>query len=160
HLGHDGGLFLMSLKGSPHGRILRVPAAKPTLADAKVIVPEGKSVIESFEVAPHRLYVTMLVGGPNELDVYDLAAKKLSTVPLAPVTNVEDLTVIDGDDALVRTTTYTEPPQWQHLHAANNKLSRTALVVTSPVDLSGYQVTREEATSKDGTKVPMSVLRK
>jgi prolyl oligopeptidase len=160
HLGHDDALYLLSLKDAPRGKILRLPVAKPTLAEAKVVVPEGKAVVESFEVTPHRLYVTMLVGGPNELHVYDLAGKQLSVVPLAPVANVEDVVADGGDDALVRVQTYVEPPLWLRYSAATGKAKRTPLAVRSPVDLSGMEVTREEAISKDGTHVPMSLVRK
>jgi prolyl oligopeptidase len=34
----------------------------------------------------------------------------------------------------------------------------TALRTTTPVDLSGYEVTREFATSKDGTRIPLNVI--
>ena len=35
---------------------------------------------------------------------------------------------------------------------------RTALTTTSPVDLSGYEVTREFAVSWDGTRVPLNII--
>ena len=34
----------------------------------------------------------------------------------------------------------------------------TALRATAPADLSGFEVTREFATSKDGTRVPINVI--
>ncbi len=34
----------------------------------------------------------------------------------------------------------------------------TALKTTAPADLSGYEVTREFATSKDGTRIPLNVI--
>jgi prolyl oligopeptidase len=43
--------------------------------------------------------------------------------------------------------------------AADGEAARpTALATTSPVDLSGYQVTREFAVSRDGTRVPLNVI--
>jgi prolyl oligopeptidase len=156
-LGYDDALYCLSLKDAPHGKVLRVPLARPTLAAAKVIVPEGKPVVQRIEPAPHRLYVTMLVGGPNELHVYDLAGKKLAVVPLAPVSSVDDVVIDGGDDALIRTESYVEPPAW--IAYRGGKTVRTALAVRSPVDLSGFEVVRDEAISKDGTHVPMSIVR-
>src|SRR5262249_28743093 len=63
-LGYDDALYCVSLKDAPRGRVLRVPLANPTLAGARVIVPESKLVVQHVEPAPHRLYVTMIVGGP------------------------------------------------------------------------------------------------
>jgi prolyl oligopeptidase len=43
--------------------------------------------------------------------------------------------------------------------AADGEAPRpTALRTTTPVDLSGYKVTREFATSKDGTRIPLNVI--
>jgi prolyl oligopeptidase len=52
---------------------------------------------------------------------------------------------------------FTEPTTWWV--AADGEAPRpTALRTTTPVDLSGYQVTREFATSRDGTRVPLNVI--
>src|SRR5262249_52023442 len=40
------------------------------------------------------------------------------------------------------------------------KAARTPLAVRAPVDLSGFEVVREEATSKDGTHVPLTIVRR
>ncbi len=43
--------------------------------------------------------------------------------------------------------------------AADGEAPRpTALRTTTPVDLSGYEVTREFATSRDGTRIPLNVF--
>ena len=52
---------------------------------------------------------------------------------------------------------FTEPPTWW-VTADGDAPRRTSLRTTSPVDLSGYEVTREIATSKDGTRVPLTVI--
>jgi prolyl oligopeptidase len=158
HFGRDDALYLLSLKGAPRGRILRLPLAKPILAEAKVIVPEGEGVIERVTPTETRLYVTVLVGGPNELITYDLTGKKLGTVALAPVSSVDGVVGLDADDVLVRTQSYIEPPQWIAYRAKANEVARTALVTRYPADLSGLSVTRELATSKDGTKVPLTIV--
>ena len=46
--GLDGNLYLLSRQGAPRGKILRVPLKSGGLADAQVVVPESKGVIESF----------------------------------------------------------------------------------------------------------------
>jgi prolyl oligopeptidase len=52
---------------------------------------------------------------------------------------------------------FTEPATWWS--AVDGQLPRpTALRTTTPVDLSMYEVTREFATSRDGTRVPLNVI--
>ena len=53
---------------------------------------------------------------------------------------------------------YTEPPAWFEVGADQTKPKKTALVSTSPVSFSDIEVTREFATSKDGTKVPLNIM--
>ena len=43
---------------------------------------------------------------------------------------------------------------------ANGKATKTALFRTSPADFSDYEVTRDFAVSKDGTKVPLNIIHK
>src|SRR5262249_45345589 len=108
--------------------------------------------------APHRLYVTMIVGGPNELHVFDLAGKKLGVVPLAPVSSVGAVVIDGGDDALVRTQSFVEPPRW--IAYRGNKAARTPVAVRAPVSLPGLEGVREGATSKDGTPGPLTIVRR
>src|SRR5260370_3822156 len=52
---------------------------------------------------------------------------------------------------------FTEPATWWV--AADGEAPRpTALRTTTPVDLSRYEVTREFAKSRDGTRVPLNVI--
>lgn len=158
--GPDGSLFLLSLAGAPKGKILKLAPGATALAKATVIVPEGELVIEALEVTKSRLYVNVLAGGPSELRVYDTKGKALAPVPILPVSSVRELVALDGDDLFYRNTSFTEPPGW-YVYGAKAATSRkTGLVQTSPADFSDAEVLRETCVSKDGTKVPVSILRK
>jgi prolyl oligopeptidase len=54
---------------------------------------------------------------------------------------------------------YLKPFAWFTYNPADNNVRRTALYTTSPVDFDDLEVVREFATSKDGTKVPLNILR-
>jgi prolyl oligopeptidase len=60
----------------------------------------------------------------------------------------------------VRLESYLEPPAWYRYRASEHRLVKTAMAKAPPADMSDVEVTREACTSKDGTKVPMSILRK
>jgi prolyl oligopeptidase len=81
------------------------------------------------------------------------------------VMDLNALTDHQADDrVLYRLTSYTEPDAW-HLYnpAADGGTGcsvKTAMANTSPVDLSDIEVLREFAVSKDGTRVPVNILRR
>jgi len=55
---------------------------------------------------------------------------------------------------------YTEPAAWFHCVQGKIEPAKTALRSTSPVSFADIEVTREFATSKDGTKIPLNIIRK
>ena len=73
---------------------------------------------------------------------------------------MQELVAQDDGLLLFRDQSYTEPPAWFEVGAGQLRPKKTALVGTSPVSFSDIEVTREFATSKDGTKVPLNILRR
>jgi prolyl oligopeptidase len=65
----------------------------------------------------------------------------------------------NGDELLFHATTYLEPPAWYRFEPASGQLTRTGLFLSAPVRFEDCQVVREFAVSKDGTQVPLSVIR-
>jgi len=61
---------------------------------------------------------------------------------------------------LVRITTFLAPPAWQRYDPAAEKLAPTGLHETGAADFSDTEVVREFATSRDGTKVPLNIIRR
>jgi prolyl oligopeptidase len=181
-LGDDGGLWLRSIKGAPKGKILRTSPDKPDLGKAEVVVPESERVIQTFTARKTRLFVGDLLGGPSLVRVFSLAngkATPLEELPLPPISSLRQMVALDGNDGILfRTQSYTEPPTWYVVSASFPKavggtpvgskpfkappppVRRTELFQTSKADFSDTEVVREMCTSKDGTKVPINILRK
>jgi len=168
--GVDGtALYLRSVKGAPRGKILRLPTdGSVALADAPVIVPEGDAVMERFAATATHLYLAEMSGGPSRLRRFGLMGENACELRIPAGCGVMDLIALaDHDDderVLYRLTSYTEPDAW-HLRegAADGGAGRsgnTAMTHTSPVDLSDIEVLREFAVSKDGTRVPVNILRR
>ncbi len=167
--GPDAALYLLSRKDAPRGQILRLPLEHLNLADAKIVVPQssgaagddsGRASIENFAPAPGRLYVTDIVGGPSRIRVFDLEGHLLPGPPIPPVSAVRQLVPTRGGDALFNVSTYLEPSAWYRFDAAGGKSIRTALFRTSPLHFDDTEVVREFAVSKDGTRVPVNVIRR
>jgi prolyl oligopeptidase len=167
--GSDAALYLLSRKGTPRGQILRLPLAHLNLADARVVVPQssgpagdesGRASIENFAPVPGRLYVTDIVGGPSRIRVFDLQGHLLPGPPLPPVSAVRQLVPAHGGDVLFNVSTYLEPSAWYRFDAASGKSIRTTLFRTSPLRFDDTEVVREFAVSKDGTRVPVNIIRR
>lgn len=159
-------LYVLSRAGAPRGKLLRVPIATLDVAKAPVVVAEGPDTIvedfwgpPTFFATPTRLVVTYQLGGPSTLRLFDLDGERLADPDLPPVTAVSGLTTLGGEALLVRNSSFIAPERWLHLDAATAKVRRTKLESTSPVDNSDVEVVRAFATSKDGTKVPLNIIR-
>jgi prolyl oligopeptidase len=158
--GLDGNLYLLSRQNAPRGKIVRVPLNKPELANARTVVPEAKTAIKSLIPAATKLYVVYQAGGPSEVRVFALSGTAQGEVPLMPISSVREVIHTQGDEMLVSTVAYLNPPAWFHFDGATAKLTPTALVEKGAADFSDCEVIRDFATSKDGTKVPVNIIRR
>jgi prolyl oligopeptidase len=158
--GCDDALYLLSHKGAPNGQILRLPLATPDLAHARVVAAERDEAIQVFTPTETRLYVTELVGGPSQIRVYDLAGAEQGLLPIEPVATVGKAVHLAGDTVLFRSSSFVRPPAWYRFNPEEEEPARTALFVSSPADFRDVEVQRGYATSRDGTRVPLSILRR
>lgn len=159
-LGMDGFIYLLSHKDAPLGKVLKMPLENPRVAGAHTVVPESKVAISGFVAAGSHLYVKDLVGGPSQIRVFDHAGKSLGTVPLEAASAVRQMLRDGQDELLFQSVSYSRPAAWFRYDPATRQVSPTALKETSAADFSDAEVTRETATSKDGTKVPLTIIRR
>lgn len=165
--GPDDAVYLISRKDAPRGKLLRLPLATPSLDKAVTIIPEGSdTLISEFEGADNLLITDSLVyanyqlGGPSEFRVFGHTGEARPTPKQLEVGAVGGFASLRGDTIYFSNTSYTEPAAWYRFDPATGKVARTALSSSSPVSFEGYETVREVATSKDGTKVPVNIIRK
>lgn len=161
-------IYLLARKNAPRGQILRLPLTRLALANAKVIVAQSpgsgsdesaRASIDNFEPAPGHLYVVDIMGGPSRVRVFDGEGHSLPAPQLPPVSAIGEVVSVGGGDVLFYTSTYLDPPAWYRFEAGTGKSVRTALYETSPVKFDDAEVVREFAVSKDGTRVPLNIIR-
>lgn len=157
-------LLVISNKGAPRGKLLRMPASG-SVDKAKVVVPEGKDTLvasfwgsRSLVFASDRVYLTYQMGGPSELRAFDLKGKKVSAPEQLPNGSASSMVLLDDGSLLFSNGSWTAPAAWYRFSPESEKTTRTALVKEAPIDLSKVKVERKFATSKDGTKVPVNIL--
>jgi prolyl oligopeptidase len=156
----DGSLLLISRNGAPRGKLLRLDPKLGELARAKVVVPESSAVISTFESTATRLYVSDIVGGPSAVRIFDAAGKPHGGLPILPISGVGALARLEGDDVLFRNRSYLDAPAWYRWDAQHGRVSKTDLARQQSAKFDDAEVVRESCASKDGTSVPLSVVRR
>ncbi|MFT3707692.1 MAG: prolyl oligopeptidase family serine peptidase [Archangium sp.] len=159
--GLDGALYVMSKKGAPKGRVLRLALVpgKLTLADATEFMPEGEGGIEALIITATRVTIVEQMGGPTRLRFKSYDGKQTGTID-PPRGESYFGSVLPGDDLLIGVTGYLTPTAWRRYTAKTGDVTPTRLTPTLNVDLSPYEVVSDQCTSKDGTKIPLTIVRK
>ena len=158
--GENDRLYLLSRAQAPKGTIVAVALAKPLLAAASLVVPEGEAAIYGFHPTATKLYVAENVGGPSQLRVVDLVSHNQQIIPTPPIGSVRRVVRLQGDEIIFGHETFLEPFAWYQYDPATHLIRKTAMFSTATVDFSDCEVIREFATSRDGTKVPMNIIRR
>ena len=160
-------LYLLSRKGAPRGRVLRLEGPTEPLSKARMIVAqssgegaeEHRASIESILASGDSLFVTDIIGGPSRLRVFDDKGSLLTTIE-PPVSSIGQIVSLGGSDALLRVASYLEPAAWMQFDHGRKKLVKTGLAMTSASKFDDTEVVRAYTTSKDGTRVPVSIVRR
>jgi prolyl oligopeptidase len=155
--GRDDALYLVSRKNAPRGQVLRIARNGASLADARVMVRQRDTVVEDVSVGSSLVFVRELAGGPSRLSVFDFEGAPQRPVELAPVSSVTEVVPLDGNEILYGMQSFVTPPAFFRTSPAAAP-KKTALAVTSSADYSDTDVMRVEATSKDGTRVPLNIV--
>jgi len=158
--GADGNLYLLSHLNAPKGKILKMALAQPRVSEAQTVVAESRVAIESFLPIGNMLYTADQVGGPSQLRSFDTAGKLQGVVPILPVSSADQLVRSNDGALLFRNTSFLEPPAWYRYDPATKMVARAALHETAAADFSDAEVVREFAISKDGTRVPLNIIRR
>lgn len=165
-ISRDGNaMYLRSVAHAPRGKILRLPLdGRKELKEATLVVPESDVVIEGMLPTAGHLYVADIIGGPSRLRRFNLAGKAGRELPIRSHTAIGQLVPLldqpNDDRVLYRSASYTEPDAWYLYEPGPDRAVRTGLFNTSPVSFDDIEAVREFAVSKDGTRIPINILRR
>ena len=168
-------VYLVSLLGAPCGKLLRLSVNNQRgpgagIAQAAVVLPVQKdSLVHEFGegadnllVTDQRIYATYQLGGPSEIRVFDLQGRRLTGPKQFAVGAAGGIVRAGerGETVLFAATSYIDAPAWFVFDPAAGTTTKLALRQNAPVDFDDCEVVREWATSKDGTKVPVNIIRR
>jgi prolyl oligopeptidase len=167
-------IYVRTNEGAPNYRLFAVDPQKPQRDAWKEIVAESKQPLRDFEVVGNHLFLGYLDRASSRLERRGLDGKPTSmsylTIPehsSASVPRGE----WNGDEAVFEIQSFVSPPrlvQISNLDATfdsskmptNVGMKTIAEIAQTTIDLSKYDVSQIEATSKDGTKVTAFVVQR
>ena len=166
-IGPDDQIYLNSRHDAPRGKLLTLPVANPNIAEAKLLVPAGEAVIEPdgefagepVTVTDSAIYVREMVGGPSRVAVFDHQGHMLRTLPLPDIAAVSEVDPIGDGTLLYDVSTYLRPRYFSRYDEKTAKVSETKLAEHSAVSFDDAVVTRVIARSRDGTAVPVNIVK-
>ncbi|MDD2705454.1 MAG: prolyl oligopeptidase family serine peptidase [Acidocella sp.] len=151
-------IFLLTHKHAAHYRVLKTTAAKPGIATAVEVVPQGRAVIRDIVAAQDGLYVLELEDGLAGL-------RHLGTEGGLTKVKLPFAGAIDGGTFYADTL---HAGAWFLLegwvrpaalcHAAGGVAVQTDLAPLPPIDVSPYVSEEIFAMARDGVRVPLSIV--
>ncbi len=155
-----GKLYVHTNEGAPRYRVLVVDPHQPARDKWKEIVAQTDAVLEGVQVVGEHLVLTYLRDAHSELEVRTLDGKLVRKVELPGLGSASGmLGNPDEDDAYYYFSSFTTTP---HIFKTSIASGTTTLweKVELPVDTSLFVTEQVWYPSKDGTKIPMFVVRR
>jgi prolyl oligopeptidase len=155
---HGDRLYVTTFKEAPNRKVLSVPLADPDLSKAKVEIPESpEATIRDITEARDGLYMKTMTSGRARL--WRVAGNK-PPVPIAlPFEGwVNELTTDRlGDGARFDMVGWTRPTAFYDVNV-KGAVTPSGIATKTNADFSNIVADQVEATSSDGTAVPLSIL--
>jgi prolyl oligopeptidase len=160
-LGNDGATFyLLTTSSAPRGRIVAVDLKEPDPRNWRVVVPEGADVIDAAGLIGDRLVVQSIHDVSARIRLYDLDGGQATDVTLPGQGTVAGLRGIPTDpEAFLSYTDFTSPRRVYRLDVRTGLLSPSGPAGDLP-DPSRYVSQQVFYSSRDGTRVPMTIVRR
>ncbi len=159
YVGNEGSRFFFSTdKGAPLKQVMAVDAIR-RIAPV-TIIPEAKSALSDVSLIGGKLIASYLVDAKSESRVYSLSGKPLSTIALPGLGTVSGFYGKKLDpETFFAFTSFNRPTTIYRYDASSGE----ATVWAAPklaFDPESISVEQRFYTSKDGTRVPMFIVRK
>jgi len=156
---HGRDLYMVSRKGAPRFRVLRVDLAHPDLGNAAIAVAQGSSVIEKIAAASDGLYILDLDGGPSGLRRLPWGEAQARTVALPFVGSIRNLSTDPrAPGAMLRMRGWTHPNVILTVNPTDAQVADTGWQSPPKADFSGVEEREVMAVGHDGTLIPLSIL--
>jgi prolyl oligopeptidase len=160
YVGNEGNRFFFATdKDAPLKRVAALNVGRPGAVPATVI-PEGKQALDNVSLIGGKLIASYLVDAKSEAQVYGLDGKQISTIALPGLGTVGGFNgESDDPETFFAFASFNRPTTVYRYDAASGQASVWAAPKLT-FDPESISVDQRFYTSKDGTRVPMFIVRK
>ncbi|NUS99882.1 MAG: S9 family peptidase [Sphingomonas sp.] len=159
-VGNEGSrFFFITNKDAPRLKVVAMEVARPG-NPVTTLIPEQSATLDGASIVGGKLVTSYLADAKSEIEVHSLQGKKLTSVALPGIGTASGFGGdIDDPETFFAFTSFNRPTTIYRYDVKSGKASTWAApkVAFSPDD---YSVEQVFYNSKDGTRVPMFIVRK
>jgi prolyl oligopeptidase len=152
-------LYFRTNRGAPRGRMVVLDAGRPRAAPVE-LVPQRAQTLVGASMIGSRIVLAYLADARTMAEIVDLTGLRLGEVPLPGIGSAAGFGGKAGDpETFYRFSSFTEPGSIYRFNAetgATSLFARPAL----GFDPAGFVTEQVFYASKDGTRIPMFVIRR
>ncbi len=160
-IGNDGPLFFFKTdQGASRLRVIAVDVRAPGKGQWKEIVPESSDTLSEVRLVAERLLLVYLQDVHHRMEVRERSGAFVTGIALPALGSVSSLTGRRADpEAFFAFTTFNLPSTIYRYDVGEGRLSAFR---EPPLrfDPTAYEISQEWYASKDGTRIPMFLVRK
>lgn len=155
-----GKVYALTTQGATRKKLVRFDPARPEPENWETVIAEHpQDLLNSVWAWQGKLFAGYAHDTADKIRIFDTDGKNLGEMPLPPMTTASFGQMRAGEGTcLVSISGFQEDGAVYEYDAAANSLTLHR-ASANPVDLKDCIVERIHATSKDGTKVPMTIIR-
>ncbi len=151
-------LYIFTNDNAPNYRLLVAEKKNPEYKNWKEIIPEGKTVLQSYAVTKKNIIIQDKIDIQSRLTLYDLNGKRIKQIELPETGNVSGMGYDREEDSVyVYLSTFTSETKVFVASPSNFKW-RLYYQRESSIDMSNIVGEVKFYTSKDNTRVPVIVV--
>ncbi len=160
-LGNKGSIFYFSTTNAASSkRIIAMDLNDPAMEQWKTIVPERSASIEMASMVGDFLIVQYIVDATSKVEVFDLSGQSVRQVSLPGKGKTSGFRgALSTNETFFRYSDYSTPPSVYHMDTGTGEVDIWQRSATG-IDPSVYVTEQVFYASKDGTRVPMFIVRK
>lgn len=154
-------LYLLAVKGNPNGRVLALDLSQPgaSLKNARVLVPASDDVVlTDIAAADDALYIKRMRNGIDDVVQADCATGQRKAIRMPFAGSVDFHADPAASGIVFKVRGWTRPGVGYLWH--NGTLSDVGLRDGSRGDYGMLTSVETEAASRDGTRVPLSIIQR
>lgn len=155
-----GRIYALTTVGAPKSRLVSFDAADPAPDKWTTVIPEDKEdLLTSVFAWQDRLFAITSHDTGYAMKVYDFAGNHLHDTPIPPLSTFSMGQVRRSEPTCLLSISNFQGDGDVYTYDARANTLAFARASITPVNLKDCIVERQFASSKDGTKVPMTVIR-